>query len=139
MIKKIIKALLLILIILTGLLFISDIKLIGNTHAAVKMHSDLPRNASAMAANAKVIICFITGVLFIFAALAVFDRSYRGALSGIIGCILFDGFYLAEVILWGKINPHIWFGFFFFGSLCLFIGLFSLYYFLKGKKPKRLR
>ena len=115
----------LIVIILNGLLFISNIYVLGNREAAIDMHNDLAPSATALMANAKVIDCFIVGILYIVSAFGIIRKKYDLALAGIIGFVLFDGFYVVELIMWAGIHPQVWLGFSLFGGLSLLIGIYS--------------
>ena len=122
---KIGERFILIVTILNGLLFISNIYVLGNTEAAINMHDDLAPSASALIVNAKVILCFIVGILYIVSAFGIIRKKYGLALAGIIGFVLFDGFYIIELIMWYRIHPRIWIDFSIFGGLSLLIGAYS--------------
>lgn len=119
------------LTLLTGLFFMSNIYVLGNTPAAIAMHDDLPRDANALTANTKVIICFITGALFAVTAVGIFRKKYKASVSGVIGCILFDGFYIFQLIMWSDQHPRMWIDFAVFGSICMLLGVFSWFNFRK--------
>jgi hypothetical protein len=123
--KTIGKWFMLILMILTGLLFISNIYVLGNTEAAVAMHDDLPRSAGAWLANSKVLKCFAVGILYLVGAYGILRKRYSLALAGILGCALFVGFYVFQIIMWANIHPRMWTDFAIFGGVSLMIGLFS--------------
>lgn len=129
---KIVKTVMLSLMILNGLLFISNIYVLGNNEAAINMHTDLAPSASTLMVNAKVIICFIVGMLYLVSAFGIIRRKFNLALAGIIGFILFDGFYIIELALWSRIHPQVWFGFIIAGGLSLLIGLYSFQNWRKG-------
>lgn len=122
---KIGKVIILILMLLNGLLFISNIYVLGNREAAIEMHDDLAPTASAFMANAKVVLCFVVGILYVISAVAIIKKKYPLALSGVIGFILFDGFYIIELILWSKTHPRVWIDFSIFGGLSLLFGVYS--------------
>jgi hypothetical protein len=93
--------------VLNGLLFVSNIYVLGNTEAAIEMHDDLPRSASALLANVKVIDCFVVGILYLTAAYGIIRQKYHLALAGVIGCVLFVGLYLYQfMIAWGNIHAE---------------------------------
>jgi len=111
--------------ILNGLLFVSNIYVLGDREAAINMHTDLSPSASALMANTKVIICFVVGILYILSAYGIIQRKFDLALAGIIGFVLFDGFYVIELIMWSADYPLIWLYFGIFGGLSLLIGIYS--------------
>ena len=125
MLTKMGKTIILIVMILNGLLFISNIYVLGNREAAINMHNDLAPSASALMVNAKVILCFIVGILYIVSAFGIIRKKYGLALAGIIGFVLFDGFYIVELIMWAKVHPRIWIDFTIFGGVSLLIGVYS--------------
>jgi len=122
---KIGKTIILIVMMLNGLLFISNIYVLGNREAAINMHNDLAPSANALMVNTKVIITFIVGVLYIISAFGIIRKKYDLAFAGIIGFVLFDGFYIVELIMWARIHPRIWIDFSIFGGLSLLIGVYS--------------
>ena len=122
---KIGKAMIVILMMLNGLLFISNIYVFGNREAAIGMHDDLAPTASDLMVNAKVVLCFVVGFLYVVSAIGIMKKKYALALSGVIGFILFDGFYILELILWSKTHPRVWIDFSVFGGLSLLIGIYS--------------
>jgi len=132
MLKKIIKLVMLAVIILNGLLFISNIYVLGDREAAIKMHDDLPRVASAAWANTKVIVCFVVGILYLLSAYGIIRTKRNFTLAGILGFIIFDGVYLIQLIMWAGIHPRIWIDFSTFGGVSFLIGMYSLYYWKKG-------
>ncbi len=125
MLSKIGRAIALVVMILNGLLFASNIYALGNREAALQIHSDLAASASTLMVNTKVILCFIVGILYLVAAGGIVRKRYGLAWAGIIGFALFDGFYLVELMLWAGTHPPVWLGFGIFGSLGLLIGAFS--------------
>jgi hypothetical protein len=110
--------------VLNGLLFISNIYVLGDREAALQMHSDLAASASGLLVNTKVMVCFIAGILYLVAAGGIVWRKFGLALAGVIGFVIFDGFYLVELLLWGATHPPVWLGVGLFGSLGLLIGVF---------------
>ena len=125
MLTKTGKMIILIVIILNGLLFISNIYVLGNREAAIEMHNDLAPSASALMVNSKVILCFIVGILYIISAFGIIRKKYGLALAGIIGFVFFEGFYVVELVMWAKIHPRIWLDFGRFGGISLLIGVYS--------------
>jgi hypothetical protein len=111
--------------ILNGLLFVSNIYVLGDLKAALEMHEDLSPAANPVMVNAKVIVCFVAGILYLLAAFAILFRKRRLALAGIAGFVLFDGLYLLELALWGCSHSQVWLGFAIFGSLGLLFGWYS--------------
>lgn len=120
-----IKTVLSIIMLMNGIFFISNIYVLGNTDAAVKMHKDLIPTASAFIANAKVVICFVTGILYLISVYGFFRNKYNLLITGVIGFIIFFGFYIIELLLWGKTYSNVWFGFSIFGVLSLIFGIYS--------------
>jgi hypothetical protein len=125
------KTIILILMILNGLFFISNIYVLGDTQAAIAMHDDLPRSASALLANAKVIDCFVVGILYLVAAYAIIRKKYNLALAGVVACVLFVGLYIYQLVVWPSVNA--WVGFAIFGGLSLLFGGYSWWYRQKRK------
>lgn len=125
MVAKTGKWIILILMILSGLLFISNIYVLGNREAAIAMHDDLPRSASALLANTKVLDCFVVGILHLIAAVGIIRKKYAWALAGVIAFVLFDGLYIFQLIMWASIHPRMWVDFSIFGGLSLVIGIYS--------------
>jgi hypothetical protein len=117
-----------ILLLLNGLLFISNIYVLGNPEAAIAMHNDLAPWASPLMANSKVLNCFVTGILYLVAFAAFILDKRHWALAGVVACLLFDGFYLVELALWGLSYSRVWFDFGVFGGLSLFFGAWSWRY-----------
>jgi len=123
--SKIIKIIILILLVLNGVLFISNIYVLGDSEAAIKMHEDLAPSATALIANTKVIVSFVSGILYIVTAIGIIRKRYSLALWGIIAFVLFDGLYVIELIMWGKTHPMVWFGFSIFGGLSFLFAAYS--------------
>ena len=119
---------LIILLILNGLFFITNIYVLGNTQAAIDMHEDLAPSAGPFMANFKVINCFITGLLYVVAAYGLIRKRKQFILAGVYGAIFFFAFYIVELILWGTSHPTVWIGFSIFGTLSLVLGYFSFKY-----------
>ena len=115
--------------ILNGLFFISNIYVLGDTQAAIAMHDDLPRSASALLANAKVIDCFVVGILYLVAAFGIIRQKYNLALAGAVACALFIGLYIYQLIVWPNVNA--WIGFAIFGGLSLLFGAYSWWHWQK--------
>jgi hypothetical protein len=119
--------------ILVGLLFGSNIYVLGDTASAVQMHEDLPLTASPLLVNIKVIITFITGILFLTAAFAIIRKDRNLSLAGVLGFALFDGFYLIELAMWADVHPRIWTYFALAGGIALLIGAFCYRYWMTGR------
>jgi len=123
--SKTIRAAAALLMILNGLLFVSNIYVLGNTKAAIEMHTDLSPTAGPAMVNGKVIVCFVTGILYLAAAYAILSHKNRWAIAGVAGFVIFDGFYLVELAMWGGSHFQVWLGFGIFGGLGLIIGWYS--------------
>jgi len=119
--------------ILIGLLFVSNIYVLGDTASAVLMHDDLPITASPLLVNMKVIITFITGILFLLAALSIIRKNHNLSLAGVLGFALFDGFYILEVAMWADIRPQIWTYFVVVGGIAFLFGVFCWRYWKAGR------
>lgn len=104
--KRLFHTIILIIMVLNGLLLTTNIYVIGNPAAAIEMHDDLPRNASDYLAITKVIVCFITGILYLIAAYGLIKKKYKLVLSGFIGFIIFDGEYIYQIINWSNEHPR---------------------------------
>lgn len=122
------KKFILVLMLLNGLFFISNIYVLGNTVAAIKMHDDLPRDASALLANAKVLVCFFTGIFYVITVIAIIKKRYLWALAGVIGSTMFVGLYIIEFMAAKNIHIGMLIGFLIFGILSIIYGIFSWYY-----------
>lgn len=118
---------------LIGLLFVSNISVIGNTASAIQMHEDLPLTASPLLVNIKVIITFIAGILFLIAAFAIISKKYNLSLAGVFGFAIFDGFYLIELAMWSGVHPQIWTYFFLAGGIAFLFGIFCWYSWTAGR------
>ncbi len=129
MIKTYLTRFIMLLMILNGLMFISNIYILGDRAAAVAMHDDLIPTAGALMANAKVLTCFVTGILYIFCVSGIMMKKRWLVPAGIVGFILFDGLYMIQLVMWAGIHPRIWIDFSIFGGLSLFFGCFALYQF----------
>jgi hypothetical protein len=123
--NKTVRVTMVVLMVLNGLLFVSNIYVLGNAKAAIEMHTDLSPMAGPTMANGKVIVCFVAGILYLIAAYAVFARKRHRAVAGVIGFVIFDGFYLVELVMWGGSHLPVWLGFCIFGGLGLLIGWYS--------------
>jgi membrane protein implicated in regulation of membrane protease activity len=80
-------------------------------------------------ANAKVIDCFVVGILYLVAAFGIIRKKYNLALAGVIACVLFVGLYIYQLIVWPNVNA--WIGFVIFGGLSLLFGIYSWRYWQK--------
>lgn len=121
-----------VLSMLNGVFFASNIYVLGRRTAAIRMHSDLAPDASAVIANMKVSICFLTGCGYVTAALGLFLHRYAWCLAGCIGAALFLGLYAVELILWARTHRGTIYGFLIFGGLSILIGAASLRAWLGG-------
>lgn len=135
---KISKKILPILMILNGLLFVSNIVVLGNREAAIKMHYDLAPTASALITNIKVIDCLVVGILYIICAYGIMQKKIDLVWAGIIGTVLFVGLYGVEVSLWGSTHPDVWTGLATFGTLSLVFGIYSYWHIAKETKNEHL-
>ncbi len=125
MIARAFRRLLLLLLVLNGVFFVSNIYVLGDTPAAVAMHDDLAPSASPAVANAKVVVTFAAGALYLLTAIGV-ARGRRGlAACGVAAFLLFDGLYVYELAAWGRSHPRVWIDFAIFGGLALTFGIFS--------------
>lgn len=114
---------LLVLLVLNGVFFASNIYVLGDTAAAIAMHDDLAPTASPFVANLKVAVCFATGVLYLLAALGFVRRRPALVACGVWGFAVFDGLYLYELAAWGLSHPRVWLDFAVFGGLALLFGV----------------
>ncbi len=138
MIYKIGKTLILVLMVLNGLLFVSNIYVIGDIQAIIAMHDDLAPSSSPLLANTKVIVCFITGLLYLASAIGIMKKKHLSGILGFAGFLLFDGLYLYQLVIHAAIHPRIWIDFGIFGTLSLIIGLFSFRYWTNRKSPAEI-
>ncbi len=127
-ITKIFDIVFLLLVILTGLFFTSNIYVIGNPEAAIEMHDDLPGTASDFLAITKVIVVFITGISFLITAYAIIKRRKKYAIAGFVGAIIFNLEYLIQLYFWYDEHPRMLMDFAVFGTLSLVIGIRSFLY-----------
>ena len=125
MLTRIATTTVIVLMVLNGLLFVSNIYVLGDTPAAIAMHDDLAPDAGAFMAQGKVLNCFISGILYLIAAWGFIRRRDSLALYGVIGAAFFIGFYLVELVLWGTTHTRVWLDFSVFGGLSLVLGLAS--------------
>lgn len=129
--KKIAKWFLIVLLILNGLFFITNIYVIGDVQSGIKMHDDLSPNASPLMVNFKVINVFCTGILYLISGIGLIINRKRMILTGVLGSIIFVGFYVAELTLWGNEHKNVWLGFLTLGLLSIIFGILN---FRIGKK-----
>ena len=121
--SKILKRVITVLLFANGIFFISNIYVIGNTEAAVAMHADLAPGASPFMAQAKVIVTFLTGILYVLCAIGLITKRKSLVREGIIASAIFTGFYILEIILWPA-HPLVWLGFLIMGGLAVFYPAF---------------
>ncbi len=119
--------------IMIGLLFGSNIYVLGDTASAIHMHDDLPATASPLLVDLKVIITFITGMLYLIAAFSIISKNRNLALAGVLGFALFDGFYILEIAMWSDIRPQIWTYFVMVGGISLLFGIYCWRYWKAGR------
>lgn len=119
--------------ILIGLLFVSNIGVLGNTASAIQMHEDLPPTASPLLVSIKVIITFIAGILFLISAFAIIRKSHNLSLAGVFGFAIFDGFYLLELAMWSGVHPRIWTYFVLAGGIAFLFGIFCWHNWAAGR------
>lgn len=125
MASKVFKIGIVVIMVLNGIFFASNIYVLGDRGAAVAMHGDLAPTASAVMANAKVIITFVTGLLYLLSAYAIVRKKREWAVAGVLACFLFNGLYAVEIMKWGSSHPFVWFGFCLMGGLSFLIGAYS--------------
>lgn len=123
--RQAVKFLPVILMIFLGILFITNIIVFGDTSAAIRMHWDLSPSAGDLIVEGKVLVCFITGLLYLIAAAGILRQRYLLASAGVVGAILFLGYYLIELLSWGGTYSPVWTGFFTFGGVNLIVGIYS--------------
>ncbi len=133
MMMKVINWVMLGGMVLIGLFFGSNIYVLGDTASAIQMHEDLSPSASPLLVNMKVVITFITGILFLIAAFAIIRKNHNLSVAGTIGFALFDGFYLLELAMWANIHPRIWIYFSTVGGIVFLLGIFCWRYFMAGR------
>ncbi len=132
MLKKTANTIIMAIIILNGIFFMCNIYVLGNRAEIIKMHQDLVPSAGDLIANAKVIGVFATGVLYIITAVSIIKRKYWISLPAIIlGFLINNGLYVAQLIMWANMHPRIWIHMALFGGLNL---LYVVYVLLKRKK-----
>lgn len=122
--SKIMYCIIIALLLLQGLLFICNIYVLGDVEAAIAMHEDLAPTADPFIVNGKVIVCFITGILYLLAAYGIIRKNHHLLFTGILGIILFLGYYIIELFLWGASYPRVWLDFSIFGGLSLIMGVY---------------
>ncbi len=125
MVKKTLKISVLVLMMLIGMFLVSNIYILGDHQGAIEMHEDLAPNASAFWANAKVLNCFFTGLLYVISSIGIIRKRYHLTLAGVIGAGIFIALYLIQLWMWAGIHPRIWFDFSIFGGLALLFGIYS--------------
>lgn len=111
-----------------SLLFIASIFSFGNREKGLQIHKEMPEYATLEIINLKNMVTFLTGLLFLCAAIGfIFNLSILNW-AGVGGSLLFVLFYIYELILWGKVHLPVWGGFLMFGTLSILIGIYSLYH-----------
>lgn len=125
MIARTVRVLGVLLLVLNGLFFVSNIYVLGDAAAAVAMHGDLAPTVSPVVANVKVIVTFTTGALYLLAAAGILRHRRALAACGVAAFVLFDGLYLYELTAWGRSHPRVWIDFTVFGGLSLLFGAMS--------------
>ena len=128
MAARVVKYVMLVLMSLIGLLFASNICVLGNREAVIEMHEDLAPWADNIVVQGKVVNCFLVGILYLIAAYGIFRGRRQPALAGVAGSALFLAFYLAELLLWGGTHTRVWLDFSAFGGVCLLIGIFCCWH-----------
>jgi hypothetical protein len=126
------KFALLAIMILNGIFFTVNIYVLGDRTAAIAMHLDLAPTAGTLMVNAKVLVTFIAGILYLLAAFGLVRKRPGFLLSGVVACILFNGLYAVEIVKWGSFHPWVWKGFFTAGGLSFLIGACSYVFWKKG-------
>ena len=127
---------LLVVMVFVGLLFVSNIYVLGNREAAIEMHEDLAPWAGNVVVQGKVIKCFAVGILYLTAAYGIVRGQRHLALAGIIGTGIFIVYYFAELLLWGGTHERVWLDFGIFGGVCLLIGVFCWLHWRKRGERK---
>lgn len=135
--NRMVNTSLLLMMVFLGILFIANIVVLGNYDAAIKMHWDLSPAAGDLLVTGKVLVCFITGVLYLVAAAGIIRHRFALVRAGLAGSALFFGYYLVELVSWGSSYPPVWIGFFSFGFLTLVIGIYSAWKWRSGRIIKR--
>jgi len=123
--RAILERLVPIVALVLGLLLVANIVVLGDREAAVRMHWDLAPAADDLLVEAKVLVCFATGLLFVVAGYGALRHRRLPALAGVAGAALFLGYYLVEIVIWGGSHPPVWIGLASFGGLSALVGALS--------------
>lgn len=127
------KWLLIILLLLNGLFYMSNIIAFGNLSFILEMHEDLYPNTSLLVANIKVLNIFITGLCFLVSAISIMRKKYYLSVLGTIGTINFLIMYLFQIIKWGSKYRTVYEGLFTFGAVAILNGIVSFYFWRKKR------
>jgi hypothetical protein len=133
--RPILRSILIVLLVLNGLFFVSNIYVLGNTRAAIEMHEDLAPTAGPVLAQAKVICTFLAGAGYLLTAAALWRRRPPLALAAPVGFAAFGGLYLVELSLWGGSHAPVWIGFALFGGLGAWFALSGWRYWRTQAQP----
>ena len=127
MVSGIAKVVLLVIMILNGIFFAVNIYAVGDREAAIAMHRDLSPLAGPTMVNAKVLVTFAAGMLYLLTAFGIIRKKRSFLLCGVAACVLFNGLYGVELAKWGGFHPWVWKGFFIAGGLSFLIGAYSYF------------
>lgn len=114
-----------VLMLLNGLFFMSNIYVLGDTPEAIAMHDDLARDASPFMVQGKVVNCFLVGLGYLISGIGILRNRPKLGQWGFWAAIFFIGFYLVELVLWGKSHPRVWTDFAIFGGISAIWGILS--------------
>lgn len=132
--RVICKWFLIMLLLLNGLFYMSNIIAIGNLEFMIEMHEDLSPNAGLMIANVKVINIFITGLCFLIGGISIIRKKYNFAIIGTFGTINFLLMYAYQIFMWGNEYKDVYVGLFTFGLVATLNGVVSFYFWNKRVK-----
>jgi hypothetical protein len=127
--RNLLKIIMIILLVAHAFLFISCVFAIGDKEKGLKIHKEIPNTASLKIINIKGILTFITGIMYVLAAVGFILNIKNLIFLGSLGAAIFVLFYIYELLLWSKSYPMVWGGFLMFGSVSLFIGIYCFNYF----------
>ena len=113
------KILLGLVMVVNGVWFASQVRFFYNVSAALRFHGDLPPDVDPSFVDLKVVAWGLAGLAWVVAGLGLMTGRRDWLPAAIVGFLLVDGLYAAELWLWGVTYPVVWAWFGIFGGLAL--------------------
>ena len=117
-----------VFMMLNGIFFMSNIYVLGDHEAAIAMHDDLSPEAGPVMVQAKVLNCFVVGILYLLSGIGLLRANSHLASLGALGCLVFLALYGVELIMWGDTHTRVWIDFSIFGGVSFIFGMVSFLY-----------